>query len=283
MFRFNFCSSEPEEYAITNYSGSKVALHAREISLNELDFTQINTSNYNNYKCRSGVTIKYLGSDSIVKNTQENQHNTAVFTVTNHSDLEEGVYEGGFKVWECTQDLVNFMCTKDVNLKNKTVLDLGCGAGIIGIFCLLEGAHVYFQDYNPEVILSATIPNILLNFGNVENFPKTSKFYSGDWEYFLTLIRNDNIKFDFILTSETIYNIDNYRKLYAIFINCLKETGVIYVAAKTHYFGVGGGLRTFEELLASLGELNIETSWICSNGINREIIKLTKKHRKVVH
>ncbi|KRT78151.1 methyltransferase, partial [Oryctes borbonicus] len=174
---------------------------------------------------------------------KQNHHDTIISAITNHSDLEAGVYEGGLKIWECTQDLISFMCNEGINLKNKTILDLGCGIGIVGIFSLLQGAYVYFQDYNPEVILSATIPNVFLNVGNVENSMKTSKFYSGDWQSFLVLMKNDNIKFDFILTSETIYNIDNYNKLYAIFTNCLKENGVIYIAAKTHYFGVGGGLR----------------------------------------
>lgn len=29
----------------------------------------------------------------------------------------------------------------------KTVLDLGCGAGVLGILALNAGANVHFQDY----------------------------------------------------------------------------------------------------------------------------------------
>lgn len=34
-----------------------------------------------------------------------------------------------------------------VEMKDKKVLDLGCGAGILGIYAFLQGANVTFQDY----------------------------------------------------------------------------------------------------------------------------------------
>lgn len=42
---------------------------------------------------------------------------------------------------------MGFIVSSDINFLNKKVLDLGCGVGIIGIHCLLNGAEVYFQDY----------------------------------------------------------------------------------------------------------------------------------------
>lgn len=66
-----------------------------------------------------------------------------------HSDLLSGVYEGGLKVWECTFDLLKYLeIEENVNFNNAKVLDLGCGAGLLGIFALLKGASlVVFQDY----------------------------------------------------------------------------------------------------------------------------------------
>lgn len=54
---------------------------------------------------------------------------------------------GGLKIWECTQDLINFIRTEEICLEDRKVLDLGCGVGILGIYALLNGAYVYFQDY----------------------------------------------------------------------------------------------------------------------------------------
>lgn len=85
-----------------------------------------------------------------------------------------GVYEGGLKIWECTKDLCDYLTEslplveseksepvfkipgvvveEEVNtliksFQHKLCLDLGCGAGILGILCLQNGAKVHFQDY----------------------------------------------------------------------------------------------------------------------------------------
>lgn len=69
-----------------------------------------------------------------------------------HSDLVAGKYEGGLKVWECTKDLIEYFAENVVKelkdgLKEKNVLDLGCGSGHLGIMALKFGANVTFQDY----------------------------------------------------------------------------------------------------------------------------------------
>lgn len=56
------------------------------------------------------------------------------------------------------------------------------------------------------------------------------KFYAGDWESFSDLWHDNDTfnKFDYIFTSETIYNTDNYQKICNIFKKVLKENGVMY-------------------------------------------------------
>ena len=46
------------------------------------------------------------------------------------------------------------------------------------------------------------------------------------------------------------------------------------VAAKTVYFGVGGGLRQFERML-SQANLNFATVKAFDGGVNREIVSVT--------
>lgn len=94
----------------------------------------------------------------------------------NHSDLIAGVYEGkitfsffhmnlyiyimiiinltgGAKVWECTETVGEYLTKTDCGkclineFREKICLDLGCGAGILGILALNNGASVHFQDY----------------------------------------------------------------------------------------------------------------------------------------
>lgn len=203
-----------------------------------------------------------------------------------HTDLIPSKYEGGLKVWECTFDLVRFLENEikesHIDFGGKNVLDLGCGHGILGIFALQKGATVHFQDYNKSVLSSVTVRNIILNFPNKEweNKLNLCRFFSGDWESFLQLAKEEERKYDIILTSETIYNPQNQQKLCSVLKDTLKSNGTVYLAGKTYYFGVGGSMRQFESMLCSTGDLATETCWKSSDGVQREILKITFKEDK---
>ncbi|XP_055716466.1 histidine protein methyltransferase 1 homolog [Phlebotomus papatasi] len=190
-----------------------------------------------------------------------------------HTDLIPGVYEGGFKIWECTQDLADYMIDNlGEELEGKDVLEVGCGAGVLGIIALkLGAAKCHFQDYNKDVLQKFTIPNVLLN-AEVDEKVSIDKcqFYSGDWKSY-SEVTGDRM-FDIILTSETIYNPENNQKLIDLFMNKLRQGGKVLLAAKTYYFGVGGGLRQFEGLLGR--KMNSMVVWKNCKGIKREIIKI---------
>lgn len=102
------------------------------------------------------------------------------------------------------------------------------------------------------------------------------KFYSGDWASFNNKLPDKEL-FDIILTSETIYNTNNYDKLIDLFLKRLSPSGEVYVAAKTCYFGVGGGTRQFESAIMKNGQFESNVCWKSSGGILREILKVTKK------
>ena len=57
---------------------------------------------------------------------------------------------GGFKIWECTFDLITYL---ESNIQqysideNTRILDLGCGSGLLGLYCLRRRASVTFQDF----------------------------------------------------------------------------------------------------------------------------------------
>lgn len=236
-----------------------------------------------------GINFDHLSTKSAVRSAMEMSHGDSSIKLAEQldSDLVPAKYEGGLKIWECTEDLLEWLISANSNacLSKKNVLDLGCGAGLLGIAALKAGANVVFQDYNKEVLDACTIPNVLLNLTDEESQSLIDspdnvrcEFYSGDWSSFINKLqdgRSEVLKFDYILTSETIYNPENYSKLIDIFKTCLKNSGTVYLAAKTYYFGVGGGVRQFENALQHDGALKSEVCWKCPSGVSREILKIS--------
>ncbi|XP_072293276.1 histidine protein methyltransferase 1 homolog [Eucyclogobius newberryi] len=247
-------------------------------------------------------------------------------TLKQKSDLISGVYEGGLKVWECTYDLLKLIEEDMETFRGKMVLDLGCGAGLLGIVALKRGAmHVHFQDYNSTVIEQLTVPTVILNCqedevdseedekakgkGKVQtktdcvNVDKKDpqdgdppqkkraidptlhtvlakcRFFSGDWSMFLALLVKETPppKYDIIFTSETIYNTAYYPSLHDTLQNLLAPTGLVYIATKSHYFGVGGGLHLFEKFVEERGVFSVDHLWDGEEGLQRHIVALKFK------
>ncbi|XP_050982158.1 histidine protein methyltransferase 1 homolog [Labeo rohita] len=246
--------------------------------------------------------LLYLNESVFEKTASELEDSEEILskTLNQNSDLISGVYEGGLKIWECTYDLLEYVDDEGETFTGKRVLDLGCGAGLLGILALKRGAtKVDFQDYNSTVIEQLTIPNVFLNCeeddkNDEKNDSPPSKrkalnaseklvdrcgFFSGDWNSFLGLVRNKtpSLKYDIIFTSETIYNTDYYSSLHNVFNDLLDENGIVYLATKSHYFGVGGGLHLFEKFVEQNNVFQIRYLKDVEQGLKRHVISLTFK------
>lgn len=248
------------------------------------------------YKTLEGVTLKYVTgqhTDQILRATattesssqsvggQEELESLLSLSNSRHSDLIPGVYEGGLKVWECAFDLVDFVCESSGEFSGSKVLELGCGAGLPGVAAMLKGAEcVHFQDYNSEVLNYITVPNVLLNIiGEEENIRNSSLakflFCCGDWMTLPSLLGTQQ-KYDVILTSETIYSLDSQPRLLSALKQLSQEqSGVVYVAAKVYYFGVGGSVSAFSDLVAKDGTFTVTQIRRIEATVPRIILKLT--------
>lgn len=245
------------------------------------------------------------------------------------SDLISGVYEGGLKVWECTYDLLELIEKDGETFGGKAVLDLGCGAGLLGMLALQRGARqIHFQDYNSTVIEQLTVPNVILNCqendevdsgddkegrgqGEVQEDDSCKKegkevkdgnppakkraaglsqhdslakcrFFSGDWSTFLALVKKEEPqpKYDIIFSSETIYNTAYYPALHETLHKLLAPDGLVYIATKSHYFGVGGGLHLFETFVEQRGIFSLDHLWDSEEGLQRHVVVLRFRKSK---
>lgn len=80
---------------------------------------------------------------------------------------------------------------------------------------------------NAEVLRSVTIPNMLANLDRA-SVSTRCEFYNGDWASLATLLDDDESeKYDYVFTSETIYNPDNHQKLYEVLKARVKIDGVV--------------------------------------------------------
>nr|SVE93223.1 EOG090X0C09 [Moina brachiata] len=235
----------------------KLPLHQEKVVEYQQDTTAI--FSFRNF---SLVNVQYLEETLSDSNSSESFKNLTT-AIQMNSDVIKGVYEGGLKIWECTEDLLDYLEKEAISFKDMNVLDLGCGAGVLGIQAVhREACSVHFQDYNTEVLELVTIPNVLLNMPTAD-VEKRVKLFSGDWE----LLEDMLDLYDVVLTAETIYSPENYLKLLSIFDKVTKPSGVIYVAAKQHYFGVGGNLRQFEKLLMESKKWRAESVFVTEEGI----------------
>lgn len=208
---------------------------------------------------------KQLSSYTIKIQTFSNNEITSL-ALPENKDLIPGQYEGGLKIWECSLDLCNFLpeqFNSNSNISNMHILELGCGHGFPGLYFLLKGASVVFQDFNPEV-LSKVTRDYIQQLDKEYNLKLENKaeFIDGDWSQFSSKLSNTkykDTKFDLIISAETLYNINNYDKIYTIIKeNMNSSTGKCYFATKKFYFGVGGSSRDFIDYIESKKEFCIK-------------------------
>lgn len=127
---------------------------------------------------------------------------------------------------------------------------------------------------NDSILKHVTIPNVIVNVEDYESvLIKQCKFFSGDWENYVQKV-GDQLKFDYILTSETIYNPNNYGKLMNVFKTKLKSDGVIYLAAKTVYFGVGGSVKQFIDTLNKDGTFESKIVHSIKDNVFRDVLEI---------
>ena len=183
--------------------------------------------------------------------------------------VEAGVYEGGRELWECAIDLVEWLAAH--RRPSGTVLELGCGRGLPGLWCLKRGAQqVVFSDYDANVLERYTRCDAARVGGQCH-------FYAGDWRGLPAALSGDGFgKFELILSAETAYREDTTHSLVECVAKTLSISGEALVATKRYYFGCGGGVAALENEIGRVDRLCCEVVWSAEDGRSnvRDILRV---------
>ncbi|EMR11671.1 hypothetical protein PNEG_00109 [Pneumocystis murina B123] len=218
--------------------------------------------------------------------------------LTGSSDIIPNVYEGGYKTWECSYDLVEYLSKTSLKYSK-----LGCGSALPSVVLFIQtllysrnqAVNFTFQDYNISVLKFLTIPNLFLAWAiiknqeiasmkemNITNTIKeeflsdliekkiTINFISGGWCDKMNHLILD--KHDLILASETIYskqNLNTFINILAYNIENHKESKAL-IAAKKTYFGLDVSI---EDFIRKLEEFHLNYSYVYES-INTGIVRV---------
>jgi protein-histidine N-methyltransferase len=235
-------------------------------------------------------------------------------------DVKTGVYEGGFKSWESSVDVVRVLASRPEHWAfGGKLLELGCGTALPTLAVLQwvlknrdegaegKGLSLGLADYNPSVLQLVTLPNLMLSWAQVtrtegweeegeleidedlidaflaslRNVNLTLSFFSGAWGPELVKLVGENMgsvsSQITIIGAETIYSPFALKSFAETLLGLMasmdggKKTAL--VAAKKVYFGVGGSMEDFCEMVrakgALVGQIREE-----SDGVRRAVVEV---------
>ncbi|KAF7195903.1 Histidine protein methyltransferase 1 [Pseudocercospora fuligena] len=182
---------------------------------------------------------------------QEDQlSNDHVIDQLEKSDLRSGVYEGGFKTWECSLDLASLLLDrgprKDIDelIRCDQIVELGAGSALPSLVlfrhALINGVFgltFTLADYNEEVLRLITLPNLFLTWAAVANVLDDSNTGSneGDLEVTPELVQRFQADLQSNGTSLNFISGPWSTELAELIPMSAPEMGLVVLAAETIY------------------------------------------------
>jgi SAM-dependent methyltransferase len=160
-------------------------------------------------------------------------------------------------------------------LKDKTVLELGCGAALASIAAEKLGASIVFATDNNSEVLSLAQRNIERN--NASN-AKTALLQWGLLDAY-----DFERAADVIIGSDLTYNPNTWRSLAESMVTILKPGGiVIYLTLGHSGFNVGGEVSGFTSVAGNVGLQRATKTIVGNNTIESLLAQLLNADEKSV-
>lgn len=140
-----------------------------------LTFDNYSTPNDNIIYRRELYDIKH----QVMTEESDGEVNTILLgnaNAANDVDLRKDVYEGGFKLWECSYDLVDElarMFSQNEIANYSSFLELGSGTSLPSCYLLMllftsnrTDVQLVLSDFNYEVLRLVSVPNLLIHWAS---------------------------------------------------------------------------------------------------------------------
>ncbi|CAD8083241.1 unnamed protein product [Paramecium sonneborni] len=176
----------------------------------------------------------YSEQNKRVIKLDEDEENTPDNLITIYEKMN---LETAGKIWECSLILGRYLIKQayfnKIELVNKSVLELGCGTGILSIILGKQGCNVLATDL-PQV---ETLCEQNISKNNINN---KVKFKILDWNQskHKTDCLIDNKHIDILLASDPIYNQKTFESFFAqlkILYELLTNKPILYMAYKCRH------------------------------------------------
>ncbi|KKY27687.1 putative nicotinamide n-methyltransferase nnt1 [Phaeomoniella chlamydospora] len=143
--------------------------------------------------------------------------------------LKLRLHEKGHLLWNAGRTIANFLEDhREELVKDKTVLELGAGAGLPSLTCAIYRARqVVVTDYpDPELIA-----NLRENIESCELLPEPPNIYAEGYLWGAStealtrhLSPSDEARFDLLILADLLFNHSEHQKLAATITKTLKKT-----------------------------------------------------------
>lgn len=149
--------------------------------------------------------------------------NLSVLAVASIDDLLDQVVDGDdipfwAEIWPSSLGLMKYVAKNSRQFRGKTVLELGCGVGVLGLAIQLCGGILTQSDYRVEALQFAAV-------NASRNGLEPAKTLLADWRSFGTMDR-----YDWIIGSDILYEKKLHPYLLGIFERNLADHGRVILA-----------------------------------------------------
>ncbi|KAI8581836.1 hypothetical protein K450DRAFT_231384 [Umbelopsis ramanniana AG] len=135
-------------------------------------------------------------------------------------------------LWNSSLVMAEYIQEEKFQMANKTVLELGSGAGLPGILAAKMGASVCLSDYPDPVITANLAHNVNENFHDPARCKVVPHAWGTDVKDLLE--SNSGALFDVILLSDVVWISDQHKNLLETCTKTLCSHGRVYLTCGVH-------------------------------------------------